>query len=98
MLVTDQHMEIFPVTLLSGRFLATTAAAAAFAVLSFGAQAQEKKVDPKAPAKKTACNSLKVQTGCEGRSDCNWVAETKDDKGKVKRKAYCRANPVPKKA
>jgi hypothetical protein len=71
------------------------AAAALLAASVFGASAQEKK----APAKKApACNALKVEADCTARSECNWVAENKDAKGKVKRKAYCRANPTPKKA
>ena len=70
------------------------ATAAVIAVLSYGASAQEKK----APAKKPpACNTLKDEAACTARNDCNWVAESKDAKGKVKRKAYCRANPTPKK-
>ncbi|RTL72547.1 MAG: hypothetical protein EKK41_03995 [Hyphomicrobiales bacterium] len=85
-------------TILTARFWGTAAAAAAFAVLASTAQAQEKKVDTKTATKKPpACNSLKVQTGCEARSDCNWVGEVKDGKGKVTKKAYCRANPTPKK-
>jgi len=63
-------------------------------VVSYGASAQEKKAPAKKPA---ACNTLKDETACKARDDCNWVAESKDDKGKVKRKAYCRANPTPKK-
>ncbi len=82
-----------------GRYLGATAAAVAVAVFAFGAQAQEKKADPKAAKKAVAaCNSLKEQTACEGRTDCSWVAESKDAKtGKVKKKAYCRAKPTPKK-
>jgi hypothetical protein len=71
------------------------AAAALLAASIFGASAQEKKA---APAKKApACNALKAEADCTARSDCNWVAESKDAKGKVKRKAYCRANPTAKK-
>ena len=78
--------------LLRGISLAATAAV--IAVVSYGASAQDKK----APAKKPpACNTLKDETACKARNDCNWVAESKDAKGKVKRKAYCRANPTPKK-
>jgi hypothetical protein len=41
---------------------------------------------------------LKELSACEARSDCNWVNESKDAKtGKVKKKAYCRAKPAPKK-
>jgi hypothetical protein len=78
--------------LLRGIGLAATAAL--IVVVSYGASAQEKK----APAKKPpACNSLKDEGACRARNDCNWVEESKDAKGKVKRKAYCRANPTPKK-
>lgn len=79
-----------------GRSFGTTMIAAAIAVFAFGAQAQDKKVDPpkaaKTEKKVAACKTLK-QEACDGRSDCNWVAEAKDDKGKVKKKAYCRGNP-----
>ena len=68
--------------LLRGIGLAATAAV--IAVVSYGASAQEKD----APAKKPpACNTLKDETACKARNDCNWVAESKDAKGKVKRKA-----------
>ena len=97
-------METMAVIKSTSRYLGISAAAAAVALFAYGAQAQEKKTAP-APAaktekteKKAACNSLKVQTGCEARTDCNWVAESKDDKGKVKKKAYCRSNPTAKKA
>jgi hypothetical protein len=62
----------------------------AIATFGYGAAAQDKK----APAKKPpACNTLKGDVACKARSDCNWVAESKDAKGKVKAKAYCRSNP-----
>jgi hypothetical protein len=72
--------------------LGISVATAAFAVFAYGASAQEKKA---APAKKPpACKTIKAQAGCEARSDdCTWVAESKDAKGKVKAKAYCRAKP-----
>ena len=81
--------------------LGISAAAAMLALFAFGASAQEKKMDPpkkaevvkkeKAPP---ACKTIKAQAGCETRTaDCTWVAESKDDKGKVKAKAYCRAKP-----
>jgi hypothetical protein len=81
--------------------LGISVAAAALALLAFGASAQEKKMEPakKAePAKKPpappACKTIKAQAGCEARTaDCTWVGESKDDKGKVKAKAYCRAKP-----
>ena len=75
--------------------LGIAAAAAVLAAFAFGASAQEKKA---APAKRPpACNALKVEADCTARSECNWVAESKDANGKVKRKAYCRANPTPAK-
>jgi hypothetical protein len=46
--------------------------------------------------KPAACKTLKAQAGCEERSDCSWVGESKDAKGKVKAKAYCRAKPKEK--
>jgi hypothetical protein len=75
--------------------LGKAAAVALLAAFAFGATAQEKK----APTAKRppACNALKVESDCRARTECNWVAESKDDKGKVKRKAYCRANPPAKK-
>ena len=73
----------------------------ALAVFAFGAPAQTPKMDPpkkveavKKPAAPPACKTIKAQAGCEARTaDCTWVAESKDDKGKVKAKAYCRAKP-----
>jgi hypothetical protein len=66
-------------------------ATAALALMAYGAQAQDKKEPTKrAPP---ACKTIKAQAGCEARTDCTWVAESKDDKGKVKAKAYCRAKP-----
>jgi hypothetical protein len=66
-----------------------SAAAVALTLFAVGAQAQ------KAPAAKAPpkCTTVKQQADCEGRADCSWVAETKDAKGKVKAKAYCRAKP-----
>jgi hypothetical protein len=77
------------------RAIGVAAMTAVVAAFSYGASAQEKK----APAKKPpACNSVKDEGACRARNDCDWVAEKKDDKGKVKRKAYCRASPAAKKA
>jgi hypothetical protein len=81
--------------------LGISAAAAMLALFAYGASAQEKKMDPpkkaevaKKPAAPPACKTIKAQAGCEARAaDCTWVAESKDDKGKVKAKAYCRAKP-----
>ena len=70
-------------------------AAATFIAFSYGASAQDKKT---APAEKfAACHTLKNEAACKAGKDCSWVAESKDDKGKFKRKAYCRSNPPPKK-
>jgi hypothetical protein len=80
--------------------LGIAAAAVAVALFAYGAQAQQKAPDkaPKAAAQ-AKCNTIKQQAGCDGRADCSWVAESKDAKGKVKAKAYCRAKPkeAPKK-
>jgi hypothetical protein len=78
-----------------------SAAAFALAAFAYAAQAQQKAPDKGAPkaAAQPKCNTIKQQGGCEGRTDCSWVAESKDAKGKVK-KAYCRAKPkeAPQKA
>ncbi len=81
--------------------LGISAAAVALALFAMAAQAQQKAPDKAAPkaAAQPKCNTIKQQPGCEGRTDCSWVAESKDAKGKVKAKAYCRAKPkeTPKK-
>jgi hypothetical protein len=46
-----------------------------------------------AAKKQPACKTVKAQAGCEERTDCSWVGESKDAKGKVKAKAYCRTKP-----
>lgn len=81
------------------RTIGLTAAAAALGVFALAAPvlAQEKKPETPKKAVVATCNSLKVQSACEARSDCNWVGEAKDPKGKVTKRAYCRANPKPKK-
>jgi hypothetical protein len=73
-------------------------AALALLLLGGGVQAQTSpKTDaaPKAAAakKQAACRTLKAEAACEGRTDCQWVGESKDAKGKVKAKAYCRSKP-----
>ena len=88
-------METTPVQKTLLKTLGISAGAALIALFAYGASAQEKKAEtakkPPAPAK---CSTIKAQAGCEARAaDCNWVAESKDDKGKVKAKAYCRAKP-----
>lgn len=76
-------------------------ATVALAAFAYGAQAQQKAPEKAAPkaAAQPKCKTIKAQAACEGRTDCSWVAESKDAKGKVKAKAYCRAKPkeAPKK-
>jgi|SRR5262249_21009619 hypothetical protein len=97
-------MERKAVSTIFVKGLGLSAATLGLVLLGWGAQAQapaKKEAAPKAaPAKKSpACNSLKAQTDCEGRTDCRWVGESKDAKGKVKKKAYCQSKPkeAPKK-
>jgi len=76
-----------------------SAAAIVLTALAFGsvmAETQEKKkADPKPPA----CNTLKEEDGCKAREDCQFIAASIDSKTqKVKRKAYCRSKPKPKKS
>ena len=87
-------METNPVHKTLVKTLGMSVATAALAFFAYGAAAQDAKKP--APAKKPpACKTIKAQAGCETRSaDCTWVAESKDDKGKVKAKAYCRAKPT----
>ena len=76
--------------------LGVSAAIVALATFGYVAQAQApKKDEPKAAKKATppACKTIKAQAGCEARTDCTWVGESKDKDGKVKAKAYCRAKP-----
>jgi hypothetical protein len=77
------------------RQVGISAAAFALAAVAYAAQAQQKAPDKGAPkaAAQPKCKTIKQQAGCEERTDCNWVAERKDAKGKVKAKAYCRAKP-----
>ena len=95
-------MEINAVstTLMKGlKGLGLSGAALALVLLGNGVQAQAPKAEtPKATTAKkpAACKTLKAQAGCEGRSDCSWVGESKDAKGKVKAKAYCRSKPKQK--
>ncbi len=42
-----------------------------------------------APAKQAACTTLKDETACGARNDCQWRAASTDASGKVKRKASC---------
>ena len=93
-------METTPVQKTLVKTLGISAGAALIALFAYNASAQEKKAEPtkkeavKKPPAPPKCNTIKAQAGCEARAtDCNWVAESKDDKGKVKAKAYCRAKP-----
>jgi hypothetical protein len=91
-------MEMNAVSTICMRGLGLSGAALALVLLGFGAAAQTTpKTDtaPKAAAakKQPACKTVKAQAGCEERSDCSWVGESKDAKGKVKAKAYCRSKP-----
>ena len=80
-------MEMTAVQKTLVRTLGISVATAALALFAYGASAQDAKKPP-------ACKTIKAQAGCEARTDdCTWVAESKDDKGKVKAKAYCRAKP-----
>jgi len=71
--------------------LGLSVATVALALMAYGASAQEKA----APAKKApACKTIKQQADCEARAaDCSWVGESKDEKGKVKARAYCKSKP-----
>lgn len=81
-------------TLLKG--LGVAVGAGCIAAFAYAASAQDKKLMPpeKMPAEKwAACGSLKNEAACKAGKNCNWLAEKKDDKGKVKRNAHCRSNP-----
>jgi hypothetical protein len=67
-------------------------AAVVLLAASFGNVSAE--TAPKPPA----CNTLKDESACKSRDDCQWVAASVDSKGKEKRKAYCRKAPAKKKA
>jgi hypothetical protein len=91
-------MEMNAVSTICTRGLGLSGAALALLLLGLSAQAQTPpKTDtaPKTAATKkpAACKTLKAQAGCEERTECSWVGESKDAKGKVKAKAYCRAKP-----
>jgi hypothetical protein len=64
---------------------------AAIVAFPYEAIAQSKKPTP--PEKWAACSSLKSEAACNAGKNCSWVVERKDEKGTVKRKAYCRSNP-----
>ena len=68
-------------------------AAVVLLAASFGNVSAE--TAPKPPA----CTTLKEESACKAREDCQWVAAVVDSKtGKEKRKAYCRRAPAKKKA
>ncbi|MET0924219.1 MAG: hypothetical protein ABWY47_13865 [Xanthobacteraceae bacterium] len=68
-------------------------AAVVLLAASFGNVSAE--TAPKPPA----CTTLKEESACKAREDCQWVAAVVDSKtGKEKRKAYCRKAPAKKKA
>lgn len=82
--------------------LIAAAAAAMMMTLGYSALAQEKKAPAPAPAAKTApakpksaCNAVATEAACKADSTCQWIAALVDDKGKQKRKAYCRTAPKP---
>jgi hypothetical protein len=68
----------------------------ALALFAYGASAQtpaKKDAAPK-PKPPAACNTLKQQTGCEARTDCQWIAAVVNEKTKKQTKAaYCRSKP-----
>jgi len=67
-------------------------AAVVLLAASFGNVSAE--TAPKPPA----CTTLKEESACKPRDDCQWVAAVVDSKsGKEKRKAYCRKAPAKKK-
>jgi hypothetical protein len=74
--------------------LGVAAAAAAFALLSLGADAQDgKKPAAKAPSE---CKGLD-QAACKAKSArCTWIAAVKLKSGTTRR-AHCRARPTRKK-
>src|SRR5262245_5237561 len=76
------------------KVLHLAAAAPVIAALATGTAAQEK---PAPASERPACITLKVERDCLARTDCSWLDETKDAKGRVKRRAYCRSTPKPMK-
>lgn len=82
---------VTPVSISLGRIFGLSAAAVAFTVFGYTAEAQDKKA-PKPPA----CSKIKDDAACTAREDCTWRAEVKDAKGKVKTKAACIKKPKPK--
>jgi hypothetical protein len=74
---------VTPVNISLGRIFGISAAAVALTVLGFTAQAQMKE---KAAPKPPACSKIKDEAACKARDNCNWTAEVKDAKGKVKKK------------
>jgi hypothetical protein len=89
----DKPMHNLGLKALGLKTLGMTAAAAVIAAFAFGASAQEKKAEP--AKRPPGCSSLQAEADCRARTDCSWVAESKD--AKIKRKAYCRSLPAAKK-
>lgn len=88
------------------RALSVIAAAAAVAIFTCGAEAQQKAPEKGTPAAapaakaapkpKSACNALTDEAACKANTTCSWIAALVDAKtGKQKRKAYCRTKPRP---
>ena len=78
---------------LSGIFGISTAAVA-LTVFGYTATAQTKK---EAAPKPPACSKIKDDAACTAREDCTWSPEVKNKKGKVTKKAACKAKPKAKK-
>ncbi len=66
-------------------------AAAVLLTASFANISAQPAKSPARPAKEPACITLKDETACGARTDCNWVAAVTDSAtGKEKRRAHCR--------
>jgi len=62
-------------------------------VIAFANESKAQDKKPAPPEKWATCSSLKKEDACNAGRNCSWVAERKDEKGTVKRKAYCRSSP-----
>ena len=62
-------------------------------IITFNCEAMAQGKKPTPPEKWAACSSLKNEAACNAGKNCRWVVERKNEKGTVKRKAYCRTNP-----
>lgn len=66
-------------------------AAAVLLTASFANISAQPAKAPAQPAKDPACITLKDETACGARPDCNWVAAITDPAtGKQTRRAHCR--------